>query len=94
MVYLCPVLVPVRASPVPSVVRGRATKFFGVLPVSPIFVRFCLRNRGKSYHRLLVLAVECLIVLVGYMYTSKCKMASTAPSVFHSRVALSYGGKN
>ena len=41
----------------------------GILPISPIFVRFCLRSRGKSYHRLIVLAVECLVVLVGY--TSK-----------------------
>ena len=31
--------------------------------------KFCLRSRGKSYHRLIVLAVERLIVLVGY--TSK-----------------------
>ena len=48
----------------------------GILPISPIFVRFCLRSRGKSYHRLIVLAVECLIVLVGY--TSKWQASGGA----------------
>ena len=48
---------------------GYTWKIPGILPISPIFVRFCLRSRGKSYHNLIVLAVECLIVLGGY--TSK-----------------------
>ena len=50
---------------------GHTGEIPGILPISPISVRFCLRSRGrgKSYHRLIVLAVECLIVLVGY--TSK-----------------------
>ena len=26
----------------------------GILPISPICVRFCLRSRGKSYHRVIL----------------------------------------
>ena len=65
----------------------------GILPISPISVRFCLRSRGKSYHRLIVLAVERLIVLVGY--TSKWQAlirAYAAPAALIPAAAPSFLG--
>ena len=52
-------------------------KIPGILPISQILVRFCFRSRGKYYHHLIVLAVECLIVLGGYTSKSPALWGAT-----------------
>ena len=68
-----------------------ASRYFsgkpGLLQVYPGFTRGCPESGGKSYHRLIVLAGECLIVLGGY--TGKWQaLASPVPSVEEPTIFL------